>query len=212
MHIEFIDLLRCPTAHEDSWLVAAITKMDGRIVVDAKLGCPVCAAGYVVRDGVALFDGRSSSDDAPAVEQPGGQTASESDAPMRIAAFLELTRPGALALLTGDWARASEAVADLTGARIISLNATRATRGLENVAEIRGTGRVAVAARSLDGVALDYGHSTASMLDEAACLLRPRGRLIAAASAQLPPQFHELARDADNVVAEYVGELVPLRR
>jgi len=50
------------------------------------------------------------------------------------------------------------------------------------------------------------------MIQDVVRLLRPRGRLVVAAAAQLPPQFRELARDADNVVAEYVGELVPLRR
>ena len=212
MHIEFIDLLRCPADHEDSWLVAAVTKMDGRIVVEAKLGCPVCEASYFVREGVAVFDENSPGDDAAHKRSVDSPSPADADTAMKLAAFLDLSRPGALALLTGDWARASQAVADLTGARIISLNATRATRRLEDVAEIRGPGRVAVADRSLDGVALDSGHSTPSMLDEVARLLRPRGRLIAAASAQLPPQFRELARDQDNVVAEYVGELVSLRR
>jgi hypothetical protein len=45
MHIEFIDLLRCPNPHEETWLVAALHRMDGRLVIDAKLGCPVCSAG-----------------------------------------------------------------------------------------------------------------------------------------------------------------------
>jgi hypothetical protein len=50
------------------------------------------------------------------------------------------------------------------------------------------------------------------MLAEAARLLRARGRLVAVAGATLSPEFRELARDADHVVAEYVGELVSLRR
>ena len=134
------------------------------------------------------------------------------DSARTISAFLGLTSPGMVALLTGDWAPVSEEVAELIGARIISLNAPNATHTLEKVAEMRGAGRIAVADKSLDGVALDSAHSTPSMLGEAARVLRQRGRLVAAASAQLPPQFRELARDADNVVAEYVGELVPLRR
>jgi uncharacterized protein YbaR (Trm112 family) len=212
MYIEFIDLLRCPGAHEDSWLVAAVSRMDGRVVIEAKLGCPVCGAGYFVRDGVALFDGDSGGDAYQGIEAPGSEPRNDPDRAVRVAAFLELTRPGALALLAGDWTQASEAVAELSGARIIALNSARVMRGSETVAEIHAMGRVPVAERSLDGAALDLSHTTPQMLNEAARLLRPRGRLIAAASAQLSPQFRELARDANHVVAEYVGELVALRR
>ena len=208
MHIEFVDLLRCPAAHEDSWLVAAVTTMEGRIVVEAKLGCPVCGASYFVRDGVALFDENFSSEDGPKLEGLG----SDPDAPMKIAAFLDLTRPGVVALLAGDWAAASAGVAELAGARILSLNAAHPTKRLENVAEIRATARVPVADRSVDGAALDTKYSEPEMIDEAVRLLRPRGRLIAAGTAELPPQFRELARDENHVVAEYVGELVSLRR
>lgn len=212
MHIEFIDLLRCPAEHEDSWLVAAVTKMEGRLVIEAKLGCPVCSASYLVRDGVALFDGSSSTDDVPVAKPTAPQTAADSDDPVVIAAYLGLTSPDAVALLTGDWARTAEEVAVLIGARIISLNAEHPTHRLENVAEMRGAGRIPLAGKSIHGAALDAAHSTPSMLHDVTRVLRPRGRLVAAAAAQLPPQFRELARDADNVVAEYVGELVPLRR
>jgi uncharacterized protein YbaR (Trm112 family) len=211
MYIEFIDLLRCPEAHEESWLVAAVSRMDGRVVIEAKLGCPVCGAAYFVRDGVALFNG-DPGDAYQRIEAPSSEPRDDPDRAIRVAAFLELTRPGALALLAGDWAQASEAAAELTGARIIALNSAHVMRGSETVAEIHAMGRVPVAERSLDGAALDVSHTTPQMLNEAARLLRPRGRLIAATSAQLSPQFRELARDANNVVAEYVGELVALRR
>ena len=212
MHIEFIDLLRCPVEHEDSWLVAAVTKMEGRLVIEAKLGCPVCNASYLVTDGVALFDGSKPTDDLPAAELSASQTAADFDDPVIVSAYLNLTGPEAVALLTGDWARTAEEVAVLVGARLISLNAEHPTHRLENVAEIQAAGRIPLAEKSLHGAALDAAHSTPSMIQDVVRLLRPRGRLVVAAAAQLPPQFRELARDADNVVAEYVGELVPLRR
>ena len=208
MHIEFVDLLRCPAVHEDNWLVAAVTRMEGRIVVEAKLGCPVCGASYFVRDGVALFDENFPSDDGPHL----GETGDEPDTPMKLAAFLDLTRPSALALLAGVWAAASAGVAELAGARIFSLNAVHPTTARENVAEIRVSGRVPVADRSMDAVALDAKYSVPEMISEATRLLRPRGRLLAAGAVELPPQFRELARDENHVVAEYVGELISLRR
>jgi uncharacterized protein YbaR (Trm112 family) len=205
MHIEFIDLLRCPNVHEDSWLVAAFYKMDGRIVVEGKLGCPVCGAEYFIRDGVAVFaDAAASSEDSLANQSESVSTT--------IAAFLDLTRPGMLALLAGEWARESTATAELTGARVIALNSSSPSRGADAVAEIRAAVPVPLAGHSLDGIALDAAHATPAMLAEAARLLRPRGRLVVRGEAQLTERFRELARDSNQVVAEFVGELISLRR
>lgn len=205
MHIELIDKLRCPNVHEDSWLVAAFYEMDGRVVIEGKLGCPVCGAEYFIRSGVAVFEEADiSSEQSPA-------NAPEPDSTM-IAAFLDLARPGMLALLAGECAREAEAVAELTGARIISLNSHSPLRGSNVVAEVRAVCPIPLAGRSLDGIALDRTHSTPAMITEAARLLRPRGRLLVRGEAQLSQQFHELARDGNQVVAESVGELVRLRR
>lgn len=203
MHIEFIDLLRCPNVHEESWLVAAFYKMDGRAVVEGKLGCPVCGAEFLIRDGVAVF----GEDDVRRQTLSPDEPASDDT---MLAALLDLARPGMLALLSGDFARASEAVAESTGARIIALNSPSRVSGSESVAEVRAVFPIPLAEHSLDGIALDRTHGTATMVAEAARLLRPRGRLAAGAEAALPPHFRELARDAKLVVAEYVGELVTL--
>jgi len=213
MHIEFIDLLRCPRPHEETWLVAALHRMDGRQVVEAKLSCPVCGAEFFIRDSVAIFPGEESGDAAIIHYRSGGLSAVQ-DAAMRIAAFLNLTDPGKLVLLAGELATASELVGALADARVISLNPpvrAQATRS-DRVAEVRAPSRLPLAAKSLDGIALDESHSTPEMLAEAAKLLRPRGRLLAGARAELSPEFRELARDPDHVVAEYVGELVTLKR
>lgn len=205
MHIEFIDLLRCPNVHEDSWLVAAFYKLDGRTVIEGKLGCPVCGAEYLIHDGIALFDGA----DAPS--QPAAPDDSASDA-TSIAALLDLSRPGMLALLTGECARRADAVSELTGARIIALNSPSSWHESDAVAEARAGLPLPLAGRSLDGIALDAAHATPGMLTEAARLLRPRGRLIVQGGAQLTEHFREMARDSNQVVAELVGELISLRR
>ncbi|MEO7501484.1 MAG: hypothetical protein ABIW94_02485 [Gemmatimonadaceae bacterium] len=205
MHIEFIDLLRCPNVHEDSWLVAAFYKLDGRVVVEGKLGCPVCGAEYFVRDGVAVFQ----EADVPSHSSPG--TGAESDATL-IAALLGLARPGMLALLAGRLAREAENVTELTGARIIALNSPSPSRESDTVAEVRARLPVPLAGQSLDGIALDAAHATTGMLTEAARMLRPRGRLIVQGGGQLTEHFRELARDNNQVVAEFVGELISLRR
>jgi hypothetical protein len=207
MHIEFIDLLRCPNPHEETWLVAALHQMDGRLVIEAKLGCPVCAAEFFIRDGVAIFAEEERADSTI-------QNSVDDDAAMRIAAFLDLTGPGKIVLLAGNEAAASESLTELADARVISLNRSfQAQRVREDrVAEIRAHLPIPLAPKSLDGIALDESHTTPQILAEAARLLRARGRLLAGGRATLSPEFRELARDDDHVVAEYVGELVSLRR
>ena len=206
MHIEFIDLLRCPRPHEETWLVAAFYRMNGRMVLEGKLGCHVCGAEYPIRDGIAVF--REQERAAPF----GNRRDSEApDTAMRIAAFLDLARPGALALLTGDCANASDAVAALTSSRVIALNAALRTSD-EGVLQIESDPPLPLANHSLDGLALAPPDSTGEMMEEASRLLRPRGRLLAASGLQLSGKFSELARDADYVVAEYIGELVSIRR
>jgi uncharacterized protein YbaR (Trm112 family) len=205
MHIEFIDLLRCPNVHEDSWLVAAFYRMDGRVVIEGKLGCPVCGAEYFIRDGVAIFDDTNPSSQAAAPDESGSEG-------NLIAALLDLSRPGMLALLAGEWARDAEAVSELTGARIIALNSPGRGFVSHDVAEIQARSPMPLAAQSLNGIALDAAHATPTLLTEAARLLRPLGRLLVRGEPDLSQQFHELARDSNQVVAEYVGELVPLRR
>jgi uncharacterized protein YbaR (Trm112 family) len=205
MHIEFIDLLRCPKSHEETWLVAALHEMDGRLVVEAKLGCPVCNAEYFIRDGVAIFSDDERPDSAIQGSPP-------DDAAERIAAFLDLTGPGKTVLLVGDEAASADALSELSDARVIALNSQLGSQLSERVAQVRARAPIPLAARSLDGIALDESHTTPEIISEAARLLRPRGRLLAAARARLSPEFRELARDDDRVIAEYVGELVSLRR
>lgn len=201
MYIELIDLLRCPEPHEESQLVAALNKVEGRHVIEAKLGCPVCGAEFFIRDGIAIFgDALSSkahhSRDAVAI---------------RISAFLNLISPGKTILLAGELASASASVAESASARVLSLNSPSRVRLLDNVAEIRAMPRLPLASKSLDGIALDQFHSTAEFFGEAAILLKPSGRLYARTKEKLPPQFHELAGDNEELVAEYIGDLVSLK-
>jgi uncharacterized protein YbaR (Trm112 family) len=205
MHIEFIDLLRCPNVHEESWLVAAFYRTEGRVVIEGKLGCPVCGAEYFVRDGVATFDDTNPSPQSAAPDE------SVSDGSL-VAAMLDLSTPGMLALLAGEWARDAKAVSELTGARIIALNSPARALGSDDVAEIRARPPIPLAAQSLNGIALDVRYSTPAVLHEATRLLRVGGRLLATASAELPPTFRELARDGGQVICEQLGELTHLRR
>jgi uncharacterized protein YbaR (Trm112 family) len=199
VHIEFIDLLRCPNSHEETWLVAAFNRMDGRDVREAKLGCPVCNGEYFIRDGVVHFgDGVTGARPA-------------SGDPAHIAAFLNLTSPGKTILLAGAYAVHAAAIATIAEARVVSLNAGHPIQ-LDQVAEIRSSDRIPLPANSLDGIALDEAHANAAILSEAVRVLRPGGRLLVPVSASLPASGHELGRDSDHIVAEKISEFVSLGR
>ena len=218
MHIEFIDLLRCPRPHEDSWLIAAFDRMDGRLVVDGKLGCPVCNAEYPISGGVADFRAkvgepypiRSAASVRAATPAP--ETERDDDV-MRLAAMLGLSRPGMLVLLAGREARLSHRLATLTSVRVLSVNPNAADIGdSDAVGSIMIDSAVPIASRSVDGIALDAAAASLDLVEEAVRVLTPGGRLTAPASVLLPGSLRELARDHLNVVAESVGELVALGR
>ena len=201
MYIELIDLLRCPEPHEESQLVAALNKVEGRHVIEAKLGCPVCGAEFFIRDEVAIFGdpliaSRANAKDADTI---------------RISAFLNLISPGKTVLLSGEWATASASVAESVSARVVSINSPSPVKMHDHVAEIRATLRFPLASKCLDGIALDESHSAPELVTEATRLLRPRGRLFVPSGALLSPQFRLLAADKNEIVAEYVGDLVSLR-
>src|SRR5690348_11398585 len=115
MHIELIDLLRCPKDHEETWLVAALSAVQDRFVIKAKLGCPVCGASYLISNGIA--DLRIQPGNHPSPHAP-----SEPDDPVRIAALLNLTRPGALAVLEGHHSSVAQSVSEMTETRIMAIN------------------------------------------------------------------------------------------
>jgi uncharacterized protein YbaR (Trm112 family) len=200
VYIETIDLLRCPRDHEETWLVAAFTGMDGRFVVEGKLGCPVCNASYDIIDGVACFSGEVSDAFAPRVDQ---------DAVVRTAALLNLTRPGSVAVLCGDEANAAEDVSELTQCRVIALNPSANIEDTERVATVVSIDRIPLASSSVDAIALA---ACATLAADAFRVLRPGGRLTANADIALPSELREIARDDRTVVAESVGEIVTLRR
>lgn len=202
MYIELIDLLRCTEAHEESQLVAAFNRLEGRHVIEAKLGCPVCAAEFFIRDEVAIFD------DVVALPPP---ILLDDSYAMRVSAFLDLIAPGKVVLLAGDFARVAASVAESSGARVIGLNSPSPAHLIDGVAEIRASSKIPLASRSLDGIALDESHATPAFLTEAARLLKPGGRLYVKSRGSIPSQFRELAGSESETVAELVGDLVSLK-
>ncbi|MGH7669774.1 MAG: hypothetical protein ACRENQ_09805, partial [Gemmatimonadaceae bacterium] len=120
MFIELVDSLRCPHAHEDSWLVLAAERMDGRRVLDGVLGCPVCRRQYRIADGVA--DLRSDGSAAPATEAPRTPPSADAEQAVRLAAFLNLADGGGYAILVGAWTRYAAGLLALGGTHLLLVN------------------------------------------------------------------------------------------
>lgn len=215
MHIEIVDSLRCPEPHDDIWLVASVTRFDGRDIVDGVLGCPICRRQFVVARGEVDFcgDSATATRDAHAPDAP---PLPSSDDVMRARALLALDEPGGLVLLGGVHARYAPSLADDAQVTPILLNAPAwAWRDASAPSAVRARGALPFAAGSLRAVWLDVAAGTPELLAGAARALRPGGRLMAPADASLPAGVRRLAGDTEVWVAEATGAPsapVPLRR
>jgi len=206
MFIEFVDSLRCTRPHEESWLVAAADRMEGRSIVEGALGCPVCGTQYPIRDGVADFrapgadvaSGSSSSSAAPAPAVDAEERA------LRAAALLGLADAGGTAALAGAWGAVARAVLAIAPVHLLLVNPPFAARAAEGVSVLRTDGgALPLAAACLRGAALDEGTAgDPATVDSAVRALRGGGRLVAPAATPVPAGLTELARDAHDWVAE----------
>ena len=196
MRIEFIELLRCPASHELSPLITVASKRAGEHLLDATLGCVVCGAEYELRDGVAYLTSETEASVA---------TSDVLDAidPMRIAALLALTDGSARALLCGASASVSSEIESLIGARVAGVNApveSMLEHQLVDVIRLTPRAMIPLATASLQGLAVDARH--ASLLADAARVVRRGGRVLGPLSAAVPLGCRELARDSHEWVAE----------
>jgi len=206
MFIELVDSLRCVSAHEDTWLVAGVTRMDGRRIVEGKLGCPVCRREYPVRDSVAWFAGTPFDPEASRLTH--APAPAPEDRAMRAAALLGLTDAGGIVVLGGSWADCAEAIAELGPSHVVVLNRAIPIDAPQTVSCLVVGDRLPFAAGSVRAVALD-AELAATSLGSATGALRARGRLVAPASTPVPPDVSELARDEQDWVAERVAVASP---
>lgn len=210
MFIELIDLLRCPRDHEETWLVAAFSRVEDRFVLEAKLGCPVCGEGYPVTDGIADFRAPHGTAARAGPSETGLIQGDDETRIVRYAAMLGLERPGSVIILDEEAARLAQHLAAMTETRIVALNPRSPLGESERIAVVFSDSRIPLAKASVDGVVVMFG--TEAKIDEAARTLKPGGRIVAPAGTKLGGRFRELARDEHNVVGESLGELVALSR
>jgi uncharacterized protein YbaR (Trm112 family) len=200
MFIELVDSLRCLSPHDETWLVAAASRMDGRHLIDGVLGCPVCRREYAIRDGTAWFSTRQPD----AADENLTMLAADSDPGqvVRTAALLDLSQTGGIVVLGGSWAAHADAVAELGVAHVVVLNVRASESHVQEVSSIVVDDRLPFASAALRGVAIDGGGASLALLSSAASSLRSRGRLVAPSDAAVPDGFAVLARDDRVWVAE----------
>lgn len=191
MFIPLVDTLRCPHAHEDTWLVASIERVDNRDIISGALGCPKCFAEFPIRDGVVQFD-----DAAP---RPPYRALSEEDA-VRIAAALDLTDARMTAALQGEWGVLAPVIAGMSPAQLLLVNPPDGIASGDAVSIVRAL-RAPVARETMSAAAFDASASD-EMVASVAASVKPRGRLLGPASSPIPEHFTELVRDDEVWVAE----------
>jgi len=200
MFIELVDSLRCVEPHEDTWLVASVSRMNGRHIMTGMLGCPLCRREYPIRDGVAWFAGRSEGAEPADLTRPA--EAADPELVTRAAALLGLSDAGGIVVLGGHWVDCANPLAELGPAHVIILDALPPSGSAQEVSAVVIGDRLPFAPGTVRGVALGTPSSTPARVASAAQVLRPRGRLIAPAAVDRPAEVTELARDAADWVAE----------
>jgi uncharacterized protein YbaR (Trm112 family) len=201
MFIELIDTLRCPTPHEESWLVLAADRMAARHVLDGTLGCPVCGAEYPIRDGVLDFRRTAA---APAARARAG----DPEQAMRLAAFLGLDDALGFAVLMGDWGAHALELRGMVECPLILVDPPADVEAAPGLSILRTDGPLPLAAGAARGIALDdgaAGGAPAERIASAVRATRVKGRVVGRVSLPLPAGVRELARDE----SEWVGEREP---
>jgi uncharacterized protein YbaR (Trm112 family) len=204
MHLELVELLRCPLPHASSVLVAASDKMFGRSIQWGVLGCPECGAEYPIRDGVTDFD-------AVPLLAANTETSSHVDAStaaLRVAAQLAMSEGRSVYGLVGFAPGIVKALRELVPARLILINSpdVEALGGLgETLASapagiVQATDLRPLVPAKFDGIAF-AASPEAEVLVQAVTALKSGGRLVAPVAREIPGGMTELIRDEREWIA-----------
>lgn len=191
MFLPLVDVLRCPVAHEETWLVASIDRAEDRDIITGALGCPQCLAEYPIRDGIVHF--------AADVRLPAYRAPDEAGA-MRLAAALDLTDARMTAVLHGGWASHAPLIRGFSPAQLLLVNAPAGVATGDGISLVRAP-IAPLASASVNAAAFDADASE-EMIASLIRSLRPNGRLLGPASVSVPAGLSELARDDEVWVAQ----------
>ena len=190
-----LDQLRCPRPHEESWLVLASQRIDGRDVLAGVLGCPVCHAEYPIVEGIACF--------ADSARVTPTQSSDEEEA-LRLAATLNLTGPHGYAILVGELGIHAPSLHAMTDVQLLLVNPPAGVEmgwGLSGVTIEPDWIKLPLASSGARAVAFDDAASSTQIV-AAVGTLSVGGRLLAPVSLPLPEGLSEVARDERHWAAE----------
>ncbi len=196
MFTELIDMLRCPNAHEDGWLVATSTRTGQRHILDGRIGCPVCKASFDITEGEVMFTSAPVLRSAIVLDE---------EAAFRLAAQLHLVEAPQPILLAGHWSRAVAPLRRIVPTVTLLVgNATSVLPVDERVSAVRlPPSGFPLANAVLRGLALDRAHVGTAFLEDAARVVRVQGRLVVPAATELDErQWRVIAIDTDVTVGE----------
>ena len=202
MFIELVDALRCPYAHEESWLVASADRMAARHILDGMLGCPVCGVEYPIRDGVVDF--RRAAHRSPVAALP-----ADVEQATRLAAFLGLDDALGFAVLMGEWGSHALELRSLVDCPLVLIDPPEEIEAAPGLSLIRTDGPPPLAAGAARGVAIDAG-ADPERVASALRATRAKGRVVAPIRIARPPEVRELARDGQVWVGEREAVASPI--
>jgi hypothetical protein len=193
--IELTEALRCPRAHEESYVVCIPVLMDGRRVVRGVLGCPVCQAEYLITDGVVHFD---AAPPGLSAEAPASSLTVEA-----IQAFIDLRGPGGYVLLVGSAGRFGPELADaLERVHVVGVNPPADAAPTAGFSILRSAEGLPIKRRSMRAVVIGHDAAKGAWLDAALDTVLPGLRAVIEDEGAGPAGFAELARGAGVVVGE----------
>ena len=202
MFIELVDTLRCPRAHEESWLVLAAARIEARHIQEGTLGCPICRAEFSVRDGVADFrlDSPGNAAEGPQLAASASDVI-EGVSADHLAALLDLGDALGFVVLMGAWGRRATSLLELDVVPpLLLVDPPDDVQIVPGLSGVRSGASLPLAAGAARAVAVDDVGT--ARLESAVRVTRARGRIVAPAAASVPEGVRELARSG----AVWVGE------
>ena len=190
MHIELTEMLRCPEAHEEGFLVMSTGEMLGRMVRSGLLGCPVCGKEYPIVRGVARFSEKGTG--AAGNVQDDRATIVDT---ATLQALLDLSGPGGYVLLLGSAARHAVGLAGLMGGiHFVGVNAPDDVEELPVLSLLACKAMIPLRQTVVRAAVVGRDRLGATWLAEARRVLLPGRRLvIESESVTAPPGLTQLA-------------------
>lgn len=204
MHIELTEMLRCPEAHREEFLVLSTSEMNDRMVWRGLVGCPVCQQEYEIVDGIVDFT-QVSTGAHPAVVRrtPPPESVPPVDAGS-LQALLDLGGPGGYVVLLGSAARHAVGLAGLMGGiHFVGINAPADLAELPVLSLVQTALRIPLRQTMARGVVVGAEMATPDWLTEARRVLLPGRRIVVERDAvALPPGVTGLASAPGLIVGE----------